>query len=708
MVCATAFAVTMTVRCAAGTYSLACDSNASIYGIGTNVRIPKDSKTYTIELWMKPSAVYASGEYRCMGQFGFEEGKSTPLVGRTLVSYKDGKVGVFNGGGNGWTTGTTTLEADVWYHVACVFDETAVNKTVVYVNGVQEGANTKTAVGICDRYVVLGAATAGVAISGAASYEAFKGRIADVRVWTVARSAQEIAANYTKRLAGDEEGLLAYWPLDAFGDDEQSFLEVVAGGRSFLQTHYAIVEDDDLALTPTVSRAEGLRRRSASWEADRCGLNTGIDTSLGSAFTLEAWVRPSSTNNGERWILDQFNTGNGRFMFATQDGRPSFYVGGSTSGHVIAPGALATNKWTHLALTRAANDFTIYTNGHVALSQTVNNAHLPPNEPFCIGSSPRAAKNIGKAFLGMLREVRVWSTCRTAEQIREAMGRTLAGTEAGLRGYWPLDEGNGTRIADRVTGGLCTMVDDWPQWELTGVPPVAHTVGANLEAAASFLGDCYTLADTGMSIKVPSYTLEAWVRVQGNENGDAYIASQYKTGTVVSNMIFAVRNNRLAHLQDGHVSTWIEGATELPHNRWFHVAYVQDGSCRRLYVDGVLDAEVDDGIVARPHENEPLRIGYVSHEYSSYRRWSLEGLLAEVRVWNCARTAEEIALYRTHRLRGSERGLVGYWPLNDGANGTLVNRAKGGANGTILTVWNTLDDLSFGDPLVRGTMLIFW
>ena len=108
MVCATAFAVTMTVRCAAGTYSLACDSNALIYGIGTNVRIPKDSKTYTIELWMKPSAVYASGEYRCMGQFGFEEGKSTPLAGRTLVSYKDGKVGVFNGGGNGWTTGTTT------------------------------------------------------------------------------------------------------------------------------------------------------------------------------------------------------------------------------------------------------------------------------------------------------------------------------------------------------------------------------------------------------------------------------------------------------------------------------------------------------------------------------------------------------------------------------------------------------------------------
>ena len=152
------------------------DSSDLINGLGTSISIPSGSKTYTIELWMKPTSKFASGEYRCLGQF-------SPLNGRMLVAYKDGKVGVFNGSGNGWTMGTTSLQPNTWYHVACVFDETAENKTAVYVNGVLEGRNTTAAVGIVDRYITLGGATFSQALSGTTqNYNAFKGRIADVRV----------------------------------------------------------------------------------------------------------------------------------------------------------------------------------------------------------------------------------------------------------------------------------------------------------------------------------------------------------------------------------------------------------------------------------------------------------------------------------------------------------------------------------------------
>ena len=35
----------------------------------------------------------------------------------------------------------------------------------------------------------------------------------DDRIWNVARTPEQIAANYTNRLTGTEEGLVGYWPL---------------------------------------------------------------------------------------------------------------------------------------------------------------------------------------------------------------------------------------------------------------------------------------------------------------------------------------------------------------------------------------------------------------------------------------------------------------------------------------------------------------
>ena len=699
--CAATFAL-----CGWGTPVLDCDTNAQILGIGTNARIPSGSKTYTVELWMKPT-VLETGERRCLGQF-------SPYNGRMLVAYTGGTAGIFNGSGNGWTKGTTKFERNAWYHVAFVFDDSSAIKTAVYVNGVLEGSNMTAAVGIDERYITLGGATASRETSGTTrEYEAFKGRIADVRVWSVARSQAEIVANYQKRLAGDEAGLIAYWPLDASYDNGQTVEEAKTGDRNVVVPHYSIVEDSGLTLAPADHRAGGLQRRTASWGTGVRGLETDINTSLGSTFTLEAWVWPTADNTGERWILDQYSGGKGRFLFSTTANKPGFFVGDSTNGHVMAPEKMATNKWTHVTITRDGDSFTIYTNGFVAVASNVPNAYLPPNNAFCIGSSSFPDANgipRGNPMVGSMREVRVWNVCRTGEQIRETMGHTLIGNEAGLRGYWPLDEGNGSNILNRVTGVSCKNVANEPIWNLRPLPPVEHSPGPNMESVVTFAGDCHTGVDTGTNITTSTYTLEAWIRLRSAEQGksDAYIATQFDSYGMGANMIFGVHYDyRLAHLQDGHASTWLYGESRIPLNRWVHVAYVQDGSLRRLYVDGVLDGEMDDGVVAKPVASQPLRIGYVTHLRPSYgRRWGMDGSIAEVRFWNCARTAAEIAKYRTHRLSGKEFGLVGYWPLNDGANGTAANLANGGTPGTVFAAWDTLDDLSFEEPLKLGFSIL--
>ena len=217
-----------------------------------------------------------------------------------------------------------------------------------------------------------------------------------------------------------------------------------------------------------------------------------------------------------------------------------------------------------------------------------------------------------------------------------------------------------------------------------------------------------------MKITSPNYTIEAWVRIHGAEHpffdlGYAYVASQNSGSTSVHNMMFGVRGNNVFHLQnDGSVNNWLDGTKKLADNRWTHIAFVQSGTIRRLYVDGMLDVEVDDGVAFIPSAPINLQLGCVSHNPSGSRRWGTDGSLADVRLWSCARRAEEIAKFRTRRLTGKEPGLVGYWPLDEGTGATLVNHAKNGVNGTLSqTVWDTLDDLSFGEPLIPGCTIIF-
>ncbi len=69
-------------------------------------------------------------------------------------------------------------------------------------------------------------------------------------------------------------------------------------------------------------------------------------------------------------------------------------------------------------------------------------------------------------------------------------------------------------------------------------------------------------------------------------------------------------------------------------------------------------------------------------------RIHFEGYLAEVRLWDVARSQKDIDAARACMLFGDEAGLAGYWPLNDGAGKAKV--ADRGAGKAEKAVLNTL------------------
>lgn len=122
-------------------------------------------------------------------------------------------------------------------------------------------------------------------------------------------------------------------------------------------------------------------------------------------------------------------------------------------------------------------------------------------------------------------------------------------------------------------------------------------------------------------------------------------------------------------------SAYFYSNTSLTWGQKYHVAFVEEGGIRRLYIDGVLDAEgtFESGIFP---SNNDMRIG---KEDTTGR--ALGGKIHEVRLWNLARTQAQIR-NGIYGVGGSETGLVSYWLLNEGT-GTTATDITGTNNGAI-------------------------
>lgn len=103
---------------------------------------------------------------------------------------------------------------------------------------------------------------------------------------------------------------------------------------------------------------------------------------------------------------------------------------------------------------------------------------------------------------------------------------------------------------------------------------------------------------------------------------------------------------------------------------WNHIAQTYDGSTQKLYLNGVLVASqtLSGEITANAND---LLIGDM-----------FNGTIDEVRLWDVARTEEEIRANMCKKLDGDESGLIGYWRLDEGT-GTTANDETGNNNGTL-------------------------
>lgn len=132
---------------------------------------------------------------------------------------------------------------------------------------------------------------------------------------------------------------------------------------------------------------------------------------------------------------------------------------------------------------------------------------------------------------------------------------------------------------------------------------------------------------------------------------------------------------------------------------WMHVAGTYDGEEIKLYQNGnqIAHREFSGAI---PETNVPFQMSKQSNSNS----WGFfSGSLADIRLWNYARTQAEIQASMSHRLVGNESGLVGYWPLNEGSGKTAHDKSQNSNHATLVGArWGESLGLSLANPTVSS------
>jgi hypothetical protein len=172
-----------------------------------------------------------------------------------------------------------------------------------------------------------------------------------------------------------------------------------------------------------------------------------------------------------------------------------------------------------------------------------------------------------------------------------------------------------------------------------------------------------------------SLTVEAWIRPTNAARGSKII-SKYKNwnnkdwGLLLSNeryLGFGKESWSQPGCARGNWYVW--SSQPVPLDRWSHAAFVFDnpGDQVRLYLDGALVGERTLSCDL-PVTDAPVWIGGPGPFYYDRGGGMFAGCIDDVRIWNAARTAEQLSAKPL-----SDAGLIGRWSFDAGSGQTVLD-----------------------------------
>lgn len=446
-----------------------------------------------------------------------------------------------------------------------------------------------------------------------------------------------------------------------------------------------------------------------------------------SEITIEAWVYLTS---GAGWGADadegcptfvgkNYKTGYWFGLDCNGSTKLRFYA---TGDKVVSNGSVPVNEWAHVAVSYDGAAVTFYINGVVDSTMPFMGVVSANTDPLQIGHDIAW----DATPIGHIDEVHIWNIVRSKQAVALDMD-TIKSPEVGLIGVWNM-EGTpdatvggftGTLVGDVTFEGAPLTPSPTPEppyqkgddncdhsLDPADLVPVLHWL-----AGSGFVAPCPEVPDVSIAGPADDGWFDAspntgYIEVPDNAalnpagaitvEARVYLTSYLSpnSGNSCPGLLGkAYRSAYWLGLCSGHLRFYSRGATDpatfrdstglLPLRRWVSVAAVADHASLRFYINGLLDSEftLPEGTLGQ--DTSPLRIG-------SDVDWNVApwGAISEVRIWDVARTQEEIQSTLGDNLTSPQDGLVAVYPLAGDANDALGNY-----NGSVVNTVKFSDEL---------------
>lgn len=385
-------------------------------------------------------------------------------------------------------------------------------------------------------------------------------------------------------------------------------------------------------------------------------LASSSDVTAGNSFTIEVWLKTSTTAGGKIVGFGTSQTGasnsNDRHVYMLNDGRLAFGVYPGAIKVVTSSSAYNDGKWHHVAASLGPRGMSLLVDGAlVGYDPTVTSAQQYLGYWRLGGDNLKNWPNrpTSDNFAGEIDEFAVYPTALRRSELRShyrLSGRSLSTAEAPADAYgaaaydgepsflWRFDDAAGSTVAadsgDQATRG-----------SVRGTVRFAAQGALSVGRAATFDGATGHVVSTRATANPTRYTMVAWFSTTTTRGGKIIGFGSEQSG-------LSVRYDRHVYMQDdgrlvfgtydGTKHTLVSSA-RYNDGKWHQVVAAQGPNGMRLYVDGV--AVGVNATTTAQNFTGYWRVGG-DRTWGSTSPW-FAGVLDEVTVYPYVVAASEVA-----------------------------------------------------------------
>ncbi|MCC6701372.1 MAG: T9SS type A sorting domain-containing protein [Fluviicola sp.] len=181
------------------------------------------------------------------------------------------------------------------------------------------------------------------------------------------------------------------------------------------------------------------------------------------------------------------------------------------------------------------------------------------------------------------------------------------------------------------------------------------------------------------------YTLECWVYVPtpAFSGTEIHLIECYGFSNVGGFVLRLSQTNKVKGYAMGATNFSVTGSTSIQFNTWNHVATTYNSTTGELkvFLNGIQDG-TDSPNIAIYNNAATLKIGARGDDSNINNSIFID----EVRIWNTAKTASELAANMNTCLAGNEAGLALYYDFeNEPVSGTITDKTANNNDGTYIS-----------------------